>query len=57
MSETYEGQLQTDVDERKWGNRFSHMLLNQFPVVHICWTALQKTKMTTLGKTFNNNRN
>ena len=57
MSLIYEGQLQTDKDNRKRGCRLSHMLINQFPVVHIYHTLSQKTKTTILGKTFNKNRN
>ena len=39
MLYTYEGQLQTDIDDRKLGCRFSHTLVIQFPVLCICHTS------------------
>ena len=44
MLYTYEGQLQTDLDDRKLGCRFSHTLIIQFPVLCICHTSLEKSK-------------
>ena len=51
MSETYERQLQTDKENRKWAYMFRHILTNNFFCSANMPHFITKTK-TTIGEDF-----